>query len=150
MTHDLDLIDKLAIAYQPLTKSVSDLGASVKKNNDEVVDLKRMFKDHAEKVDKMLDSHEDAIVTLNKDKTIVTTSIKNIRFFAIILATVITTLGGYIVTSWTNELSSMNQRLTKSEEKRQETLEKVLQELNVKKNYLNQSDLRDIIANVYK
>lgn len=148
MTHDLDVIDKLAIAYQPLTKSVSDLGASVKKNNDEVVDLKRMFKDHAEKVDKMLDLHETAIVALNKDKTILTTSIKNIRYFAIILGTVITTLGGYIVTNWTNELSSMNQRLTKNEEKKQEVLEKVLQELSVKKNYLNQSDIKSIIVDL--
>jgi len=141
------LLKKIEDSHQSIAKTVSDFGAIVNHNNDEIVDLKRLVKDHVEKVDKILDSHEDSISNLTEAKTTIFSSIATTKWVASILFTVIVAMGGFIVTTWAD---NYDQRLAKIESERKETLDKVFQLLNDKKNYLNQNQLESIIANVYR
>ena len=140
-----DLIDKLATAYQPLSKTISDLGSIVKGNNNEIIDLKRLVKDHIDVVNKKLDSHDTSIEDLTEAKTTIFSSIATTKWVASVLFTVIVAMGGFIITSWAE---GYDQRLSKIESERKETLDKVFQLLNDKKNYLNQETIKSIFANL--
>lgn len=147
MSNEVDLIDKLATAYQPLAKTVSDFGAIISNNNNEIVDLKRLVKDHVEKVDKILDSHDNSIKVLDEAKTTIFSSIATTKWVASLLLTIITAMGAFIVTSWSK---GYDERLNKIELDRKETLDKVFQLLAEQKKLLNQVELKDIIANIYR
>lgn len=149
MSHDIDLLlDKMATAYQPLAKTVSDLGAVLAKNNNELIDLNRLVKDHVDKVDKILDSHEGSIKKLDEAKITIFSSISTTKWVAGVLLTIIMSMGGFIITTWSR---SYDERLNKVEAEKKETLDKVLQMLSDKKNYLNYNEkemLKDIFANL--
>jgi len=130
---------KIEDSHQAIAKTVSDFGAIVNNNNNEIVDLKRLVKDHVEKVDKILDSHDTSIKNLDEAKTTIFTSVKTLW----IVIPVIVVLGGYIVNQWTERLDNL-------EADRKETLDKVFQLLAEQKKLLNQSELKDIIANIYR
>ena len=130
---------KIEDSHQAIAKTVSDFGAIVNNNNNEIVDLKRLVKDHVEKVDKILDSHDTSIKNLDEAKTTIFTSVKTLW----IVIPVIVVLGGYIVNQWTERLDNL-------EADRKETLDKVFQLLAEQKKLLNQGELKDIIANIYR
>ncbi len=139
MNNEVDLIDKLATAYQPLTKVVSDLGASLQKIERVVVRQETKLEDYIAQVSKMLDSHHNSIKVLDEAKTTIFTSVKTLW----IVIPVIVVLGGYIVNQWTERLDNL-------EADRKETLDKVSQLLAEQKKLLNQGELKDIIANIYR
>ncbi len=141
------LLRKIEDSHQAIAKTVSDFGAIVSNNNNEIVDLKRLVKDHVEKVDKILDSHDNSIKVLDEAKTTIFSSIATTKWVASLLLTVITAMGAFIVTSWSH---GYDERLKKIELDRKETLDKVFQLLGDKKNYLNQVELKNIIANIYR
>lgn len=143
MSNEVDLIDKLATAYQPLAKTVSDFGAAISKNNDEIIDLKRLVKDFTTYSKEMLDSHDNSIKSLNEAKTTIFSSVKMLW---LIIPTVVV-LSGIIINQWTN---NYDERLNKIELDRKETLDKVFQLLAEQKKLLNQVELKDIIANIYR
>ena len=147
MSNEVDLIDKLATAYQPLTKVVSDLGASLQKIERVVVRQETKLEDYTAQVSKMLDSHDVSIKSLDEAKTTIFSSIATTKWVAGLLLTVITTMGVFIVTSWSH---GYDERLNKIELERKETLDKVFQLLAEQKKLLNQSELKDIIANIYR
>ena len=132
-------IRKIEDSHQAIAKTVSDFGEIVNNNNNEIVDLKRLVKDHVEKVDKILDSHDTSIKNLDEAKTTIFTSVKTLW----IVIPVIVVLGGYIVNQWTERLDNL-------EADRKETLDKVFQLLAEQKKLLNQGELKDIIANIYR
>lgn len=142
------LLQKIEASHLAIAKTVSDFGAVVSNNNNEIIDLKRLVSDHVEKVDKILDSHENSIKTLDEAKTTIFSSIATTKWVAGLLLTIIVTMGGFIVTSWSQ---TYNERLDKIESEKKETLDKVLQMLSDKKNYLNYKEkemLKDIFANL--
>lgn len=145
----------LDASHSVIAKTVSDFGAIVNKNNAEIIDFKRLVKDYIERADKKMDSQDEKISsqdkkieTLNEAKTTIFSSIKTTKFIGGLLITVIITMGGFIISTWSN---GYNDRLDKIELDRKETLEKVLQMLNDKKNYLNYNQketIKDIFANL--
>lgn len=145
----------LDASHSSIAKTVSEFGAIVNKNNAEIIDLKRLVKDYIERADrrmdgqdKKMDSHDDSIRDLNEAKTTIFTSVKVTRLVAGSLIGVIIVMGGFIISTWS---TSYNDRLDKIELDRKETLEKVLQMLNDKKNYLNYNQketIKDIFANL--
>lgn len=139
------LLKKIEDSHRAIAKTVSDFGSIVNNNNNEIVDLKRLVRDHVEKVDKILDSHEESIKDLTQAKTTIFSSIATTKWVASVLFTVIVAMGGFIITSWAE---GYDQRLSKIESERKETLDKVFQLLNDKKNYLNQETIKSIFANL--
>lgn len=150
MSNEVDLIDKLATAYQPLAKTVSEFGAAISKNNDEIIDLKRLVKDFTTYSKEMLDSHDNSIKSLDEAKTTIFSSVKMLW---LIIPTVVV-LSGIIINQWTNNYDErLNKMEAESKEmavERRETLDKVFQLLAEQKKLLNQGELKDIIANIYR
>lgn len=89
----------------------------------------------------MLDSHDKSIKALDEAKTTIFSSVKTLWF---VIPTVVV-LSGIIINQWTN---NYDERLNKIEIEKKETLDKVFQLLETKKNYLNQSELKTILANI--
>lgn len=149
MSHDLDtILDKMATAYQPLSKTVSDLGDKVNKTNIGLAGIEMKMSDFIERIDKKMDSHDTSIKSLDEAKTTIFSSIATTKWVAGLLLTIIVTMGGFIVTSWSQ---SYDERISKIESEKKETLDKVLQLLSDKKNYLNYNEremLKDIFANL--
>jgi hypothetical protein len=145
---------KIEDSHQAIAKTVSDFGAIVNNNNNEIVDLKRLVKDHVEKVDKILDSHDNSIKVLDEARTTIFSSIATTKWVASLLLTVITSMGAFIIISWSNgydeRLSKMEAESKEMVIERRETLDKVFQLLTEQKKLLNQSELKDIIANIYR
>ena len=150
MSNEVDLIDKLATAYQTLAKTVSEFGAAISKNNDEIIDLKRLVKDFTTYSKEMLDSHDNSIKSLDEAKTTIFSSVKMLW---LIIPTVVV-LSGIIINQWTNNYDErLNKMEAESKEmavERRETLDKVFQLLAEQKKLLNQGELKDIIANIYR
>lgn len=148
------LLRKIEDSHQAIAKTVSDFGAIVSNNNNEIVDLKRLVKDHVEKVDKILDSHDNSIKVLDEAKTTIFSSIATTKWVASLLLTIITAMGAFIVTSWSKgydeRLSKMEAESKEMAVERRETLDKVFQLLAEQKKLLNQVELKDIIANIYR
>jgi len=134
-------LKKLESSHQAIAKTVSDFGAAVSKNNDEIIDLKRLVKDFTIYSKEMLDSHDKSIKALDEAKTTIFSSVKTLWF---VIPTVVV-LSGIIINQWTN---NYDERLNKIEIEKKETLDKVFQLLETKKNYLNQSELKTILANI--
>lgn len=141
MSNEVDLIDKLAIAYQPLAKTVSDFGAEIKKNNDEIIDLKRLVKDFTVYSKEMIDSHDRSIKALDEAKTTIFTSVKALWIFV----PVAIGLAGFGIKQWANNFES---RVKILETERKEAYEQFIKILGDKKNYLNQETIQNIFANL--
>lgn len=90
------LLQKIEASHQAIAKTVSDFGAIVNNNNNEIIDLKRLVRDHVEKVDKILESHERAIKELEKSDTDIRATFKGGKWMAGIAATVVLGLIGTI------------------------------------------------------
>lgn len=141
------LLRKIEDSHQAIAKTVSDFGAIVSNNNNEIVDLKRLVKDHVEKVDKILDSHDKSIKSLDEAKTTIFTSLTTTKKVAGVLLAIIISMGGFIMKTWSE---GFNERLNKIESEDRDTYKTFIKMLEDKKNYLNQSELKDIIANIYR
>jgi hypothetical protein len=142
------LLKKIEASHSAIAKTVSDFGDKVNKTNLALNSVEIQLSDFIERIDKKMDSHDDSIRDLNEAKTTIFTSVKVTRLVAGSLIGVIIVMGGFIISTWS---TSYNDRLDKIELDRKETLEKVLQMLNDKKNYLNYNQketIKDIFANL--
>jgi len=142
------LLKKIEASHTAIAKTVSDFGDKVNKTNLALNSVEIQLSDFIERIDKKMDSHDDSIRDLNEAKTTIFTSVKVTRLVAGSLIGVIIVMGGFIISTWS---TSYNDRLDKIELDRKETLEKVLQMLNDKKNYLNYNQketIKDIFANL--
>jgi len=138
----------LEASHSAIAKTVSAYGDAISKNNNEIIDLKRLVKDYIEKADSMLIKHDDSINTLKTSDTEIRSTFKGAVWIGSVLIGAIMVMGGFIVTEWS---SNYDDRLKKIEEERTQTLDKVLQMLSDKKNYLNYQEkelIKDIFANL--
>jgi len=102
MSNEVDLIDKLATAYQPLTKVVSDLGASLQKIERVVIRQETKFEDYIAQVTKMLENHEKSIDALEKSDTDIRSTFKGGKWVAGVSAVMFLGLVGTISTLFYN------------------------------------------------
>lgn len=148
MTDVDSLLDKMSTAYQPLAKTVSDLGDKVNKTNIGLASIEMKMSDFIDRIDKKIDSHDASIKSLDEAKTTIFSSVATTKWVAGLLLTVIVTMGGFIITSWSN---TFEDRLNKIDLEKKEAQDKLFQLLNDKKNYLNLNEkemLKDIFANL--
>lgn len=141
MSNEVDLIDKLATAYQPLTKVVSDLGSSLQKIERVVVRQETKLEDFTSQVSKMLDAHDKSIKALHEAKTTIFTSVKALWVFV----PVAIGLAGFGIKQWASNFES---RVKILETERKEAYEQFIKILGDKKNYLNQETIQNIFANL--
>lgn len=141
------LLKKIEDSHQAIAKTVSDFGDKVNKSNITIASIDTKLGDFIDRIDKKIATHDNDIDTLKEAKTTIFTSISTTKFVAGSLFAIITVMGGYIITTWTNTFDT---RLNKIESERKETLDKVLQLLGDKKNFINIDTeiLKDIFANL--
>lgn len=142
------LLKKIEASHTAIAKTVSDFGDKVNKTNLALNSVEIQLSDFIERIDKKMDGHDVSIKSLDEAKTTIFSSIKTTKFIGGLLITVIITMGGFIITTWSK---GYNDRLDKIELDRKETLDKVLQMLSDKKNYLNYNQkeiIKDIFANL--
>jgi hypothetical protein len=97
--NEREYIDKrVELSHLALAKTVSDFGAVVANNNNEIIDLKRLVKDFIVRADKMLDDHEQRIGKLKDSDTEIRSSFRSGKFVASIAAVVVIGLIGTITT----------------------------------------------------
>lgn len=85
-------------SHLEIAKTVSNYGSEVKKNNDEIIDLKRLVKDFIDRADKVLDAHEQDIEDLKESDTEIRSTFKGGKWVASVSAVVIIGLIGTITT----------------------------------------------------
>lgn len=91
--NDREYIDKrIEASHLALAKTVSDFGAVVSNNNNEIIDLKRVVKDFIIRADKMLDKHDEQIDALEKSDVDIRSTFKGGKWMAGIATTVILSL----------------------------------------------------------
>lgn len=142
-------------SHSAIAKTVSDFGDKINKTNIALNSVETKLSDFIERIDKKMDSqdkeidsHDISIRSLDEAKTTIFTSVKVTRWVAGSLISIIIVMGGFIISTWSK---SYDDRLDKIELDRKETLEKVLQMLSDKKNYLNYNQkeiIKDIFANL--
>lgn len=155
MSKDDYLLKKIEDSHQAIAKTVSDFGDKVNKTNASLASLDTKLSGFIDRIDKKFEvtdkkfeGHDESIETLNEAKTTIFTSIATTKWVAGLLLTIIITMGGFIITTWSNDY---DERLKQIELERKETLDKVLQLLSDKKNYLNYQEkefIKDIFANL--
>lgn len=102
MSNEVDLIDKLATAYQPLAKVVSDLGGSLHKIETIVIRQETKMEDYMAQVTKMLEAHEKSIKDLEESDTDIRSTFKGGKSIAGISASLFLILIGTIFTLFYN------------------------------------------------
>lgn len=102
MSNEVDLIDKLATAYQPLAKVVSDLGGSLHKIETIVIRQETKFEDYMVQVTKMLENHEKSIKALEESDTDIRSTFKGGKWVAGLSAVLVLGLMGTISTLFYN------------------------------------------------
>lgn len=85
-------------SHSAIAKTVSAYGSEVKKNNDEIIDLKRMVKDFIDRADKVLDANERDIDDLKKSDTEIRSTFNGGKWMASVSAVIILGLIGTITT----------------------------------------------------
>lgn len=97
--NEREYIDKrVELSHLALAKTVSDFGAVVSKNNEEIIDLKRMVKDFIVSANKMLDEHERQIDKLKESDTKIKAAFDSGKFVAGVAAFIVIALMGTITT----------------------------------------------------
>lgn len=134
-------LKKLESSHQAIAETVSAYGAEVKKNNDEIIDLKRLVKDFTVYSKEMIKSHDDSIKALDEAKTTIFTSVKALWIFV----PVVIGLAGFGIKQWANNFES---RVKTLETERKQAYEQFIKILGDKKNYLNQETVQNIFANI--
>lgn len=89
---------KIEASHQAIAKTVSDFGAVVANNNNEIIDLKRLVKDFIVRADKMLDDHEQKIDKLKESDTKIKAAFDSGKFVASVAAFIVIALMGTITT----------------------------------------------------
>lgn len=141
------LLRKIEDSHQAIAKTVSVYGDKVNKTDMTVTRIDTKLSDFIDKIDKKMIDHDKSIKDLDEAKTTIFTSLTTTKKVAGVLLAVIISMGGFIMKTLSE---GFNERLNKIESEDRNTYKTFIKMLEDKKNYLNQSELKDIIANIYR
>lgn len=130
MMSDDRIITKIELSHQSLAKTVSDFGAIVNLNNNELIELKTIVKDFIKNTEQILDKHESEIENLKSSDIEVRSVFKSGKWVAGIASFIVIGLIGTITTlgsiTYHSNLKSLEDRLTSQDVKYEKSLNEVM------------------------
>lgn len=137
LNQEENLINKVELSHLAISKTISDYGDQIRKNNNEIIELKTIVKDFIKHSEKLLDSHENKIGNLEISDTEIRSAFKSGKWVAGLASIIVISLIGTIttmgVTAYNGAVNGLDEKINKIEIKNEKSFSEIMKYLQAVK-----------------